>query len=74
MGRLNVEAEYRAMTQGICELTWLLVLKDLGIHNNKAINLYCDNKAAINVVHYLMQYDRKKHIEIDRYFIEEKLS
>jgi ATP sulfurylase len=35
--------------------------------------LYCDNKAAIDIVNNLVHHDRTKHIEIDRHFIKEKL-
>lgn len=37
------------------------------------MKLYCDNKSAISIVHNPMQHDRTKLIEIDRYFIKEKL-
>jgi hypothetical protein len=37
------------------------------------INLYCDNKAVIQIAHNPVQHDRTKHVEIDRYFIKEKL-
>jgi hypothetical protein len=35
--------------------------------------LYCDNKAAINIANNPVQYDRIKHVEIDRHFIKDKL-
>ena len=34
---------------------------------------YCDNKATINIAHNPVQYDKTKHVEIDRYFIKEKI-
>lgn len=37
------------------------------------MKLYCDNKSEINIAHNLIQHDRTKHNEIDRYFIKEKL-
>ena len=37
------------------------------------MRLYCDNKFAISIAHNLVQYDRTKHIEVDRHFIKEKL-
>ena len=37
------------------------------------MKLCCDNKLAINIAHNLVQYDRTKHVEIDRNFIKEKL-
>jgi hypothetical protein len=35
--------------------------------------LYCDNKAAINIVNNPVQHDKIKHVEIDRHFIKDKL-
>ena len=37
------------------------------------MRLCYDNKSAISIVHNPMQYDRMKHIEIDRHFIKKKL-
>ena len=35
--------------------------------------LYCDNKTVINIANNPIQHDRTKYIEIDWYFIKEKL-
>jgi hypothetical protein len=35
--------------------------------------LWCDNKSAINIANNPVQHDRTKHVEIDRFFIKEKL-
>jgi len=37
------------------------------------MKLYCDNKYAISIAHNLVQLDRIKHIEMDKYFIKKKL-
>jgi hypothetical protein len=37
------------------------------------MQLFCDNKAAIDILHNPMQHDRTKHIEVNRHFIKEKL-
>ena len=75
VARSSAEAEFKAMTQGVCELLWIkLLLHDLGIDQKDSIRLYCDNKASINIVHNPVQHDRTKHVEIDRHFIKEKLT
>ncbi|RDY13355.1 Copia protein, partial [Mucuna pruriens] len=38
-----------------------------------SMKLYCDNKATISIAQNPIQYDRTKHIEIDRNFIKEKI-
>ncbi|KAF6158292.1 hypothetical protein GIB67_001363 [Kingdonia uniflora] len=38
-----------------------------------AINLHCDNKAAIMIAHNPIQHDRMKHLEVDRFFIRENI-
>ena len=37
------------------------------------IRLYCDNKAACDIAHNPVRHDRTKHVEVDRFFIKEKL-
>lgn len=72
--RSTVEAEFRAMAQGVCEILWLrILLSELGLLSSSPLMLYCDNKAAINIANNPVQHDRTKHIEINRHFIKEKL-
>ena len=62
------------MELGICEALWLrLLLMDLGYLPRQPIRLYCDNKAACDIAHNPIQHDCTKHVEIDRFFIKEKL-
>lgn len=63
------------MTHGVCGLIWVkMLMKDLGFSVNNPMNLFCNNKAAIDIAHNPMQIDRIKHTEGDRHFIKEKLS
>ena len=34
---------------------------------------YCDNKAACDIAHNPVQHNRTKHVEVDNFFIKEKL-
>ena len=72
--RSSAEAEFRGMTLRICEALWLrLLLMDLGYLPRQPIRLYCDNKATCDIAHNPVQHDRTKHVEVDRFFIKEKL-
>ncbi|PRQ35370.1 putative RNA-directed DNA polymerase [Rosa chinensis] len=74
VARSSAEAEYKGMARGLCELLWLRnLLRDLGFRQEKAMQLYCDNKATIEIAHNPVQHDRTKHVEVDRHFIKEKL-
>jgi len=37
------------------------------------LKLWCDNKSAISIANNPVQHDRTKHVEIDRFFIKERL-
>lgn len=62
------------MAHDICELLWLRFLfSELSFPVFSLMCFYCDNKVAISIAHNLIQHDCTKHIEVDRYFIREKL-
>lgn len=72
VSRSSAEAEFRGMAQGLCELLWIeRVLSDLGIGHEKTMNMYCDNKTAIEIAQNPVQHDRTKHVEVDRHFNKE---
>jgi len=74
VARSTAEAEYRAMALSLCEMLWLKdLLKELRVLRNETMMLHCDNVAAINIANNPVQFDRTKHVEIDRFFIKEKL-
>eukprot|EP00268_Persea_americana_P063544 TRINITY_DN82513_c0_g1_i1.p1 TRINITY_DN82513_c0_g1~~TRINITY_DN82513_c0_g1_i1.p1 ORF type:complete len:453 (-),score=74.75 TRINITY_DN82513_c0_g1_i1:7-1176(-) len=74
IARSSTEAEFRGMALGICETLWIRnLLRDLGYPLQQPIRLYCDNKAACDITHNPVQHDRTKHMEVDRFFIKEKL-
>jgi hypothetical protein len=74
VSRSTAEAEYKAMTQGLCEILWVRnLLSELKVTRKGPSRLYCDNKSAINIVNNPVQHDRTKHVEIDLFFIKEKI-
>ena len=74
VARNSAEAKFRVMTHWVCEVLWLnQVLKELRQPTTYRLKLYCNNKIATSIAHNPVQHDRTKHVEIDRYFIKEKL-
>ena len=52
VSRSSIEAEFRAIALGICELMWFnTLLKELHVKVDEPMRLYCDNKATISIAH-----------------------
>lgn len=70
----SVEAEFRGMAKGLCDLFWLKrLLEEIGCSSQDTMNLFCDNKAAITIAHNSIQHNCTKHVEVDVHFIKQKL-
>ena len=66
VSRSSIEAEFRAIALGICELMWFnTLLKELHVKVDEPMRLYCDKKATISIAYNPVQHDRTKHVEID---------
>jgi hypothetical protein len=70
VSRSSTEAEYRAVTNGVAEATWLRqLLHELQTLPSRCTLIYCDN---INIVYLSInpiQHHRTKHVEIDLHFV-----
>ncbi|XP_019265012.1 PREDICTED: uncharacterized protein LOC109242633 [Nicotiana attenuata] len=74
VSRSSADVEYRSMASTMAELTWIHgLLEELGMQVDLPMELYCDNKAAIQIASNPMYHERTKHIEIDCHFIRERL-
>ena len=70
----SVEVKFRGMLKGLFELLWLKrLLSKIGFPPNREMNLFCDNKAAIDISQNLVLHDRTKYVEVDRHFIKQNL-
>jgi hypothetical protein len=67
------EAENRVMTSRVTKMLWLKRLLDLKVNHGEKMKLQCDSKLTINIANNPMQHDKTKHVEIDIFFIKEKL-
>nr|GEZ89870.1 ribonuclease H-like domain-containing protein [Tanacetum cinerariifolium] len=69
-----VEAEYKAMVFVTCEIMWVLkVLKDFGQCDLTLVDLFCDNKSAIQIAANPVMYEKTKHVDIDVHLVREKV-
>lgn len=70
----TAEAEYRSMAICLCEMLWMRgLLSELRLLIGGPLKLWCDNQSAINIANNPVQHDRTKHVEMDRFFIKERL-
>jgi hypothetical protein len=75
VARSSAETEYRAMTLSLCEMMWVKsLLSELRLFRGEPLQLWCDSKSTINIANNPVQHDRTKHVEINRFFIKEKLN
>ena len=74
VARSSVEAEFKVVAHGVCEIMWIrILLEELKTTGSSPMKLYCDNKTAISVAHNLVFHDRIKHVEVDKHLIKEKI-
>lgn len=58
-----------------CEIMWIVkILEDLKIKHNLPVDMFCDNKAAMQIAANPVLHERTKHIEIDIHIVREKVS
>nr|GEU42809.1 uncharacterized mitochondrial protein AtMg00810-like [Tanacetum cinerariifolium] len=74
ISRSSTKAEYRALADYSCKITWLIsLLKDLGIFVTTLVRILCDNISTIALASNLVQHARTKHIELDCHFVRDKI-
>ena len=75
VSRSSAEAEYRAVANGVAEASWLRQLL-LELHQplRRSTLVYCDNVSAMYLSTNPIQHQRTKHVEIDLYFVRERVA
>lgn len=67
-------AEFQAMKFALCKMIWPHILMvQLRVYRHTPLKLFCDNQLALNIADNPVQQDRTKHVEINWFFIKEKL-
>ena len=63
------------MAAAACEIIWVQkILRDLNVNISLPVNLFCDNKSALQLAVNPVFHERSKHFEIDVHFIREKIA
>jgi len=75
VSRSSAEAEYRAVANGVAEISWLQqLLQELHQPVKTASLVYCDNVSAVYLSTNPVQHQRTKHVEIDLHFVRERVA
>jgi histone deacetylase 1/2 len=73
VARSSTEAEYRSLAQATADVLWLqTLLKELTVPFQTP-TIYCDNQSAVLLAHNPILHSRTKHMEIDLFFVREKV-
>jgi hypothetical protein len=71
----SAEVEYRAVANGVAEVTWLRqLLHELQALPSRCTLVYCDNISAVYLSTNPVQHQRTKHVVIDLHFVREKVA
>ncbi|KAM0002197.1 putative RNA-directed DNA polymerase [Helianthus debilis subsp. tardiflorus] len=74
VSRSSAEAEYRAMASTVSEVLWIRwLLSELDISCHHPTQLFCDNQAARHIANNPVFHERTKHVEMDCYFVRERV-
>jgi len=73
VARSSTEAEYRSLASAAAEVTWIQTLLAELVVSSVVPALYCDNQSAVAVTHNPVLHSRTKHMEIDVFFVSEKV-
>ncbi|KAK1440796.1 hypothetical protein QVD17_06628 [Tagetes erecta] len=74
VSRSSAEAEYRAMASTVSETLWMRwLLSELELIQDQPTPLFCDNQAARHIANNPVYHERTKHVEMDCFFVRERV-
>jgi hypothetical protein len=75
VSRSSVEAEYRAIANGVAEASWLRhLLTELHTLPSRSTLIYYDNVSVVYLSTNPIQHQRMKHVEIDLHFVRDRVA
>jgi histone deacetylase 1/2 len=73
VARSSTEAEYRSLAQATADALWIqTLLTELTVPFTPPA-IFCDNQSAVLLAHNPFLHSRTKHMEIDLFFVREKV-
>lgn len=74
MSRSSTEAEYRSLASVVAEISWLQsLLSELHFQTAKTPIIWRDNLSTVHLAANPILHAGTKHIELDLYFVQEKV-
>nr|GFB39533.1 uncharacterized mitochondrial protein AtMg00810-like [Tanacetum cinerariifolium] len=74
VSRSSTKAEYRALADSTCKVTWIqCLLKEFKVNVPTPIPMMCDNASSIAFASNPVHQARSKHIEINFHFVRDKV-
>ncbi|CAJ2668996.1 unnamed protein product [Trifolium pratense] len=73
VARSSTEAEYRSLAQATADVLWVQTLLNELTVPFTTPTIYCDNQSAVLLAHNPVLHSRTKHMEIDVFFVREKV-
>ncbi|GJU07628.1 parthenolide synthase [Tanacetum coccineum] len=74
VSRSSTEAEFRALADTTCEVTWIqCLLKEFQVTVPTPVSMLCGNASSIALASNPVHHARSKHIEIDCHFVRDKV-
>jgi histone deacetylase 1/2 len=73
VARSSCEAEYRSLAACTADLLWIQSLLHVLRVPTLTPTLYCDNNSAVMLAHNPVLHSRTKHMELDLFFVREKV-
>ncbi|KAG8498559.1 hypothetical protein CXB51_004875 [Gossypium anomalum] len=75
VSRSIAEAEYRGLAHAVTEVIWLeSLLSELHVSPSRKATVRCDNSGAIAISANPIMHSKFKHVELDLYFVKEKVA
>lgn len=73
--RSSTKAEYKSLSDTSSELSWIFnLLCDVGLPQNKPVELYCDNLSFVHLSANPILHPRTKHLKAHYHYAREKVA